>query len=303
MLSKFFQFVEIKTKITSLFAFIMTLAFLFYSGQPIQIKLTAVFFLAMFIFDLTTTAINNYIDSRDYPQMLPFSRKTGLLLIWVMFLFSAALGLYLALCTDIVVLLTGMLCFLCGVCYTYGPVPISRLPLGEVCSGIFYGALIPFLLLYINMPAGTYLSLQLGLEEIHLSLQVMPLLCLLLLCIPPTCVTADIMLANNICDVEPDVKVNRFTLPYYLGNKHSVNLFALLFYICYLSPCIMVAAGFLHPVCLIHLVTFPLVQKNIQIFRKEQRKATTFITSIKNYVIIMSSYSVSIFVGGIVERL
>lgn len=303
MFSKFFQYVEIKTKITSLFAFLMSLAFLFHNRQPINVKLTFIFFAAMSIFDLTTTAINNYIDSRDYPEMLPFSRKTGLGLIWVMFLISASLGLYLAYSTDIVVLLLGILCFLCGVCYTYGPIPISRLPLGEICSGIFQGVLVPFLLLYINMPEGTYLSLQLTLEEVSLSLQIMPIISLLLLCIPPACAIADIMLANNTCDIESDVKVNRFTLPYYLGKKRAVNLFALLYYICYLSPCIMIAAGFLHPVCLVHLLTFPIVQKNIRTFRKEQIKAVTFITSIKNFVVIMSSYSFAIFLGGIFERL
>ena len=52
---------------------------------------------------------------------------------------AAAFWVYLALITDAVVLLLGGLCFLCGVFYSFGPVSISRLPLGEVMSGLFYG--------------------------------------------------------------------------------------------------------------------------------------------------------------------
>ena len=299
MIKKFFKYVEIMTKITSVFAFLMTLAFLFHEGQPINVKLTLIFFASMFIFDLTTTAINNYIDSKDYPEMLPLPRRAALIIILVMFTISTALGLYLAYCTDIVVLLVGALCFLCGVCYTYGPLPISRLPFGEVCSGVFQGILTPFLLLYINMPEGTFLTYSLSPSEVSLSFKVWPLLTLLLLCMIPTCLTANIMLANNICDVDADVKVNRFTLPYFLGLKRSLTLYAVLYYIAYLTPCIMVVLGMLHPACLLYLLTFPIVQKNIGIFRKEQKKPATFLTAIKNYIVLMTAYSISILIGGI----
>lgn len=302
MIKKFFKYVEIMTKITSVFAFLMTLAFLFHEGQPINVKLTLIFFGSMFIFDLTTTAINNYIDSKDYPEMLPLPRRAALIIIFVMFGISAALGLYLAYCTDIVVLLVGALCFLCGVCYTYGPLPISRLPFGEVCSGVFQGILTPFLLLYINMPEGTFLTYTLSSAEISLSLKVWPLLTLVLLCMIPTCLTANIMLANNICDVDADVKVNRFTLPYFLGLKRSLTLYAALYYIAYLTPCIMVVLGMLHPTCLLYLLTFPIVQKNIGIFQKEQKKPDTFLTAIKNYIVLMSAYVIALLVGGIFLR-
>ena len=95
---------------------------------------------------------------RPTEQVLQFERRIALAIIYVLFGLSMALGLYLAYLTDIVVLLLGGLCFLAGVLYTYGPVPISRQPLGEVMSGVFYGLFIPFLLLYINMPEGTFIT-------------------------------------------------------------------------------------------------------------------------------------------------
>ena len=49
----------------------------------------------------------------------------------------------------------------------------------------------------------------------------------------------------------------------------------------------MVVFGMLSPVSLLLLVTLIPVQKNINLFLKS--RATTFITSIKNYVIIMAT--------------
>lgn len=298
MVKRFLEFVEIRTKITSVFTFLMTVAYLFYRKQHINGTLTLIFFASMFLFDLTTTAINNYIDTKTNGQVLPFARSTALRMIWVLFALSTLLGLYLAYLTDVVVLLLGGLCFLCGVFYTYGPLPISRQPLGEIFSGLFYGLLIPFILLYINTPAGTYLSLQVSSGAIALNVQIFPMLTVLLLSVAPVCVTANIMLANNICDVEKDILVNRFTLPYYLGKK-SLVVFAGLYYATYAATVLMVALKILSPVCLLSLLTFVPVQKNISRFMKKQVKAETFVISVKNFVIIMGANSFLIFVSGL----
>lgn len=298
MLERFLKYTEIKTKITSLFAFLMSVAYLFYIKTEINWKLTAVFFASMFIFDLTTTAINNYTDTKTNGQKLDFKRTTALLIILVMLFISAGLGLYLVYLTDIVVLFAGAVCFICGILYTFGPVPISRQPLGEILSGIFYGFMIPFLILYINMPEGKLLTLSLSMKTIGLSLSVVPLLSLILLSVIPTCTTANIMLANNICDVEKDVQVNRFTLPYYLG-KRSIYLFAGIYYACYVDIVLMTIFKVLSPLCLIALITLIPVQKNIKEFLKVQDKEKTFIVSIKNYVLLMGAVTLMIFISGL----
>jgi len=298
LIKRFLSYVEIKTKITSTFAFLLTIAYLLYMDRPIDWLRTMVFFFSMFLFDLTTTAINNYIDTKTNDQVLQFERRTALVIIYILFAASTALGLYLAYLTDIVVLLLGGLCFLTGVFYTYGPVPISRMPLGEVMSGLFYGLFIPFLLLYINMPEGTYLTLGIGWESISLELKVMPIISVILMAIPPMCTTANIMLANNTCDVERDVAVRRYTLPYYLGKK-ALWLFAFLYYASYASIVAMVILDILSPVCLVSLLTVIPVQRNISIFMERQDKATTFMTSIKNYIIIMGSLTVTVFISAV----
>lgn len=298
LIRRFLKYVEITTKITSLFAFAMTLSYLFFIGQPIDTLRTAVFFLGMFLFDLTTTAINNYIDTKTNHQQLQFKRSIALLIIYVLFVLSTACGLYLFYLTDVVVLVVGVLCFAFGVLYTYGPIPISRQPLGEIFSGFFYGFAIPFLVLYINMPEGHFLTFAVSRDALDLRLQIWPFVSLILLSIPPFCTTANIMLANNICDLEKDITVKRYTLPYYLG-KRSLYVFAALYYLAFLSVVVMVVTGILSPLCLLSLVVLIPVQKNIMVFFKKQDKMETFPVAIKNYLLIMGTVSISIFLSGL----
>ncbi len=299
MVAGFLSYVEIKTKITSIFAFLMTLCYLFYLEQPILVSHTLIFFGSMFLFDLVTTAINNYIDSKTNDQILPFKRSTALIIIFVLLTVSSLLGIWLVVLTDMVVLFVGGICFLCGVLYTYGPVPISRQPLGEVLSGVFYGLFIPFLLLYINMPEGYYMTLELSFETINMGIRVIPVITILLLSVNPVCCTANIMLANNICDVEKDVLVKRFTLPYYLEEK-ALYLFAGIYYMTYCATLVMVFMSILHPICLASLMTIVPVQRNIRLFFSKQEKATTFLVAIKNYVMIMTAFTLTIFLSGLI---
>lgn len=298
MIGNFLNYVEIRTKITSLFAFLMTLAYLFYQGTSVRWGETVVFFFSMLIFDLATTAINNYIDTKTNGVILPFSRRAAFFIILCLLGVSMALGLYLVILTDVVVLAVGGLCFLCGVFYTYGPLPISRQPLGEVLSGVFYGVLIPFIMLYINMPKGTYFSFALTWESLQLTFNIFPLISLLLLTLIPTCVTANIMLANNICDVAQDIQVKRYTLPYYLEEK-ALDLFALLYYCIYVDIIFLAALRILHPLILLSLITFFPVRKRIQKFRRKQIKSETFMVSIENYLLIMIVVTGLIFVSGL----
>jgi 1,4-dihydroxy-2-naphthoate octaprenyltransferase len=300
LFTKFLQYTEIKTKITSTFTFAMTIAFLLYKEQTINWKLTLVFFTAMLLFDLTTTAINNYIDTKTNNQSLGFQRRTALLIIYCLFGVSTALGLYLAYLSDIVVLLAGGVCFVCGVLYTYGPLPISRQPLGEIFSGFFYGVMIPFILMYINMPQGSFLSYHFSLDTIALELKVIPFFTLILFSVIPFCVTANIMLANNICDIENDILVKRYTLPYYIGRK-ALWLFAGLYYLTYAVTVLMVILRILSPICLLSLLSIFFVQKNIRRFFNKQEKAETFLCSIKNFMLIMSFLTVAIAISTIVR--
>lgn len=298
MVIRFLSYTEIKTKITSIFAFLMGAAFLFYINQPIDWEVTAVFFISMFVFDLATTSINNYIDTKSNQKPLPFKRKTAFIILIILLGISTGSGLLLVFLTDVVVLIVGGICFLCGIFYTFGPLPISRLPLGEVMSGVFYGFFIPFLLFYINMPKGTYLNLSITWNQISIYLNVMPIITVILLSIPPVCTTANIMLANNICDVKEDIAVKRYTLAHYLGEK-SLHLYAGIYYASYIATILMVVLNILSPICLLSLFTLFFVKHNIKQFYLVQDKETTFILSIKNYLLIMGTNTVLIFISAL----
>ena len=302
MVTKFLDYVEIKTKITSVFAFLFTIGFLMYQNYSIRWELTIIFFLAMFIFDLATTAINNYIDTKDNHEQLQFERKTALKIIYILIGISGVMGLYLAYKTDIVLLIIGAICFLCGIFYTYGPIPISRQPLGEILSGIFYGVFIPFLIMYINMPKDTFLVLEYSLETVGIQAHIKPFVQLFLLSTVPFATTANIMLANNTCDLEKDILVKRYTLPYYIGQK-SLYLFAALYATTYITTIIMVVLNILPYISLLTLVTIPMVWKNINTFFQLQDKDSTFIVAIKNYLIIMVSHTVLIFISILLRQL
>lgn len=301
MIKKFLKFVEIQTKITSTFAFANTLMFMLFLKQPINVPLMVIFCIAAFIFDLATTAINNYIDSKDYPEMLPIKRDRALFLIICMLAVSTVMGLYLAFKTGIVVLLLGALCFVLGIFYTFGPMPISRIPLGEVFSGIAYGMFIPFLMVYINNP-DSYIILDYkdGVLSVHFMLW--SLISFLFFSLVNTFTTSNIMVANNTCDLEKDVAVNRHTLIFYIGQKNGVRVFATLYYLCYAAVIAMVALKILPIVALIFLLSFPLVVSNIRVFRKEQIKSKTFITAIKNFIIVNTSYFIALTLSFLMYR-
>ena len=300
VLKRFLSYVEIKTKITSVFPFLMTLAYLFYTGIPIKPLPTLIFFLGMLCFDLTATTINNYFDTKKNHQTLQFRRYTALSITVVLFFISAALGIYLFYLTDTVVLILGGLCFIFGVLYSFGPLPISHIPLGEFVSGLFYGLMIPVIIVYINTPRGALLSYFLREGKLLIELNVRPAISLLLLSVLPFCLTANIMLANNICDLSHDVKVGRFTLAYYL-KEHSLRVFSLLYYLAYASVIVMVVMGFLSPLSLILLITIIQVQKNINVFNNRQIKEETFIISIKNFLLIIVAHTILIFAGGLLS--
>ena len=297
LVKRIFRYVEIKTKITSIFPFLMGLAYLVSSGYKIDLLKTAVFFGGMFCFDLTATMLNNYCDTKKNQQTLPFERRTAKVLLLLLFAVSVALGLYLVYLSDLVVLLLGMFCFFFGIVYSSGPVPISHGPYGEIVSGFFYGLVIPAILFYINLPVGGLFSYALANGKLSVVVGLRAALGLLMLSVVPFCLTANIMLANNICDLERDVAVGRYTLAYYLGQK-ALWLFAALYYIAYLSVIALVVLGFLSPLSLLLLLTVFPVQKNINLFFVKQAKEETFKVSVKNYLIVMFLHIFLIFLGG-----
>ena len=151
----FLKLVEIQTKIASVTPFIWSIIFTGYYFGSLRLDLLLIFFASMLAFDMFTTALNNYLDKRakkrhgyNYEEhnaivRYGMSEKKVLLIIAVLFIAAAAFGLLLFSRTDAIVLLLGAACFITGILYSAGPVPISRTPLGEIFSGFIMGTSCP----------------------------------------------------------------------------------------------------------------------------------------------------------------
>lgn len=292
----FFELVEIRTKLASLFPFIIGLLFSAVAFGQIHGENMMLFFLAMLVFDMATTAINNLMDFKkakndDYQEntniigTAKLSEKKVSYLIYSMIAFSSLIGLYLTLQTSLLLLLMGGACFLIGIFYTFGPVPLSRMPLGEIFSGVTMGFGIFFITIYLNIYDLGILNFAIAEGQIFFQMQLKALMTIIWASIPMIFTIANIMLANNLCDLEQDISNHRYTLPYYIGKENGVTLFQVLMYSCYLFIGLGVVFGVYHWAMLIVLGTFPKIHDNVRTFSRKQEKATTFSIAIKNLVL------------------
>lgn len=296
----FLEFVEIRTKLASLFPFLVGLLFVIYRFDAFKPINTVIFFFAMLIFDLTTTAINNYMDYKkattdEYRKRENIIGQDNIPIglakftIFAMLFTAMGLGIWLVFLTDLLVLFIGILCFIIGVFYTYGPVPISRIPLGEVFSGVTMGFGILFLVVYVNAYDHGIANLIVNGSFISLQADLVLLGEILLVSLPCIFTIANIMLANNICDLEDDIKNRRFTLPYYIGKKRAVTLYNILYAATFISILTAVILNILPIVLLLSLLIIVPVSKHISLFNKKQVKSETFSLAIKNLVFINGS--------------
>jgi len=304
-LKTFFILVEIKTKIASLFPFLIGSLYVYYRYDTFRPMNTLIFFFSMLIFDLTTTAINNYMDYKkastdEYRKTVNIigraniPEKLVVTTILTMLTIATSLGIWLVFRTDLLVLLIGMVCFGIGIFYTFGPIPLSRMPLGEIFSGLTMGFGILFLTVYINAFDQGIANILWEGSAIQIYVDIIKLLEILLVSVPCIFTIANIMLANNICDLEDDIKNNRFTLTYYIGKRNSVLLFNILYILSFVAIVIAVLLKLLPTIMLLTLATIIPVYKQLAIFNNKQVKSETFDVSLKNFIIVNGSFFITL---------
>lgn len=302
-LSTFLKLVEIQTKLASVIPFILGTLFTLYRYKSFKLENFIIMFISLLAFDMATTAINNYFDYKKEKELIGENYKSGNIMIsakipekiaiftiFVLLSIAVLFGVLLTLKTDIVLLMIGVISFIVGILYTFGPIPISRMPLGEIFSGFFMGFIILFLSIYIHTYDLNIVTLMYSNNILSLSVNAVEILSIFLISIPLVNGIANIMLANNICDVEEDIKIKRFTLPYYIGREKALKLFKILYYIGYVDIIILVVLQIAPITSLMVIFTLIKVNRNINLFINRPRKEETFVLAVKNFFIINFSH-------------
>jgi 1,4-dihydroxy-2-naphthoate octaprenyltransferase len=302
----FLKLVEIQTKIASLFPFVFATLYSLYRYETLNFTGLALMFISLLFFDMTTTAINNYMDykkalDRNYRDLhnvigieaIPISQVR--MSIFLMISVAILAGILLTAQTGPVVLLLGILSFFMGISYTYGPIPISRMPLGEILSGFMMGFVIVFLSVYIHAPSIAFLTLKGAVMVLKMDL--IEVGSIALVSAPFVFIISNLMLANNLCDLELDVLNDRFLLPYYLGTRVSLLVYRYSYFAAYLFIVLSVILKILPLLSLLSLFSFPLILKNIRLFEAKQIKEETFRLSVQNLTLVSLGYILSLILG------
>lgn len=310
----FLRFVELPTKVASMLPFLMGTLYALYRFEDFYLLRFAFMLVSLLSFDMATTAINNYYDFKKaakthgygyetHNAIVHYKLKERTVVATIIILLVLAVGGGIALVsqTGLIVFLLGGLSFLIGILYSFGPIPISRMPLGELFSGLFMGFVIIFISAYIHSDQRV-VTLLFQESWVSLHINIVEVVYIFWFSVPAILGIAGIMLANNICDIEDDIDNRRYTLPVYIGRKNALLLFKLLYYVSYLDLIILLLMG-VNPflVALLLLTLIPL-RRNIAGFQEKQEKATTFILSVKSFV-LMSSARIAVLGAAVVLNL
>jgi 1,4-dihydroxy-2-naphthoate octaprenyltransferase len=303
----FLEVVELRTKVASVFPFAIGVLFSIAFFHEVHWFNTLLFFIGMLIFDLATTAINNYMDyqkahSTVYKYEENVIGRTGISpklirnMILGMILFVLILGLILTARTGMLLLFMGALCCFIGIFYTFGPIPLSRMPLGEIFSGLTMGLGIFSMVVYINTYNTSVFDLVLTFSTGHFSLEgnLWAILAIFLASLPLVFTIANIMLANNLRDLERDIENHRYTLVFYIGRPLGVLLFQLFMYICYFVMLLGLFTQVYQWPVLITFLTLPKIYKNLQSFKQQLPQPISFSYAIKNMILFNGSYALGL---------
>lgn len=298
-IKSFLKLVEIQTKVASVTPFLLGTLIALYRFDRFNYINFIIMFLSLICIDMATTAINNYMDYKKAVRKYGYGyevhnaivkdelKESRVVSVIFGLLISATIfGVILFLNTNIVVFILGAISFVIGISYSFGPIPISRTPFGEVLSGLFMGGIILFLSLYVHIFDVSVLSVSLINWKLVLDINIKEIIYIALLTIPTIAGISNIMLANNICDREDDIENRRYTLPVYIGNSSALKVFKWSYYIAYIDLIILIILGIEPITSILALITFIIVNKNIKIFEVQHIKSKTFILSVKNLIIL-----------------
>lgn len=286
----FFKLVEIRTKSASVLPYLVgTLFAAVYFGQ-FQWVNALLMLAAMLCLDLAVTTLNHLREddseySTFYLEGVKYSRAAVRRLILILLAAGAVAGMVLAWRTGPVVWFLGILSFLAGLAYSAGPLPLQRTPLGEIVSGFFMGFVILFLACHIHLGNESF-DAYLFARRLTLEIDLADLGAIGLLSMPLVTAIANVMLANNICDMKADWNAGRFTLPVLLGRPRSLLWYNAGYLIGAAAILLAVVAQVLPLRGLLLIPVFLPVMRNARRFSGGPDKVRTFPLAVQNLNLI-----------------
>ncbi|MBE6024628.1 MAG: 1,4-dihydroxy-2-naphthoate polyprenyltransferase [Cellulosilyticum sp.] len=301
-LASFISLIDPRTKISSILPFLFGSLYALYAFDTFSWSAAIILFLTIFIFNIAITLLHHYMnykrallqeysDSEIHNSILysNLNPKPSKLILFLMLFLSILLGLYLAYITNGFVLILVILCFVIGMIYTYGPLPIAHTPLGELMVGITLGLNITFMSIYIHVFNSNLLNFQFRLNQFFISINLYELIGIFIVCMPFVITIANIRLAHNLCEIEEDFTNKRYTLPIHIGQISALMLFEISYYMVYFFIVIAVLVHYLPWLCLISVITFIPVKHHIDYFKLKQVKSETLTYVTQNFLLISLS--------------
>jgi 1,4-dihydroxy-2-naphthoate octaprenyltransferase len=300
-ITSFLKLVEIQTKVASMIPFLIGSVYAVYRFGEFEWVHFALMFISLLFIDMATTAINNYYDFKRAKKTEGYGYETHnaivryklsevsvILVIAFLLVTAITMGIVLVIHAGILILFLGGVSFALGILYSFGPIPISRLPLGEAVSGFFMGFVLIFVSVYIHVGEGQLVDILFSerFQQLSIQINVLEVIYIFLLSVPIMFGIANIMLANNICDLDDDLENKRYTLPTYIGKDWALLLFRCLYYASYIDILFLLLLR-VHPILIVlFLGTLIPVQRHITKFARRQSKEHTFALSVNNFMIM-----------------
>ena len=295
IIQKFNALVQIQTIIISALPYIIGSLMASYYYHHFNLSYCLWLFLAVISFHLAVNGHNQYTDYLRYKknhvtsynnilEKFNISQKWARNVIILLTLVSATIGIILSFKVGWIILLIGFFSYLIGYCYSGGPYPILKTPFGEPASGITMGYNITLLGIYVNI------------YNIHPFDSFFWAKAIIVAC-PAIFAIANVMLANNICDVEEDVKIGRKTLPFYIGRKNALTVLCIYYVLAYIFLILSVVLHYLPTLALGSLLTIPLVYRSTRTFVKDPHKETTFKGILMNVLLVLVSEIIFSLIG------
>lgn len=305
----FFNFVQLRTLPVGLMPILVGLLFSKYYFNQFDGVRSLLLILGLISINFFVSAWNNLMDYKkavdiDYREKenILSTRKISEGLAWkicfILLGIDIIIGIILTFMTNLMLLPIGGICFIVAIFYTYGPFAFSRFPLGEILACLAEGLGSFFIAVYVNSYQFNYFNVSFEGFKFNIAGDLKILLSLILVGLFCGLMNFNVMLADNISDLNQDIKNERYTLPSYLGIPRSLNLFKIIYLIAFIFAMLAIILRILPVSALILLIALPLIYQNINRFLKKQSKRETFKYSIQN----LQLFQGAIILGLIIDR-